>query len=710
MRFFILAAIMLLTSTVLQAQKHPIVAAEGAFSANFNAKPQVQEITRKTEEGINITIHMYITTEGNASTFVMYNEFEPGFNIEDDSIYLDGVAVEMMDRMLSIAGTKVEKSDVREIMFDGYPARAMDFQSANDIGEMKVILRSNRAYFVGAVFPKNQKSDLEKFTSSFKFLPFKSPSWTSHTFGNLKIDLPSPPVSEDHESLGEGKELYYSADLMSGDCYSVMIDQYSKYASFKNDSAILEERILGFRSGDENLNFVRDLTIDGRPAKELIVKVTENIVRRYLVFTYGNTGYTLITTLHPFHSKGATSQHFFASGKFTGKAEGNLLSDKSSLLLKDLTSSSDTAIVRVAKEEMLSYPFNEASRVEIMKLLERNYDDDSDSSGSCKELLLDALATIADESTVPFLEKLFPALKKNVVQEYSAIAAISKVKSREALDARIRLIFQHVSSKDLMYHPILGIYTVDSVDQRYFYDKIIPLLKNKHYTLNLYYLMNHLLQQKRLAQSDIASLKPIILGDFNSHVMTYKQDSTYTSLDDLIEILSYFDKPDAKTITQLKELSKGYDTNIGILASATLLKHKQSVDSKLLEKLAKDPYDRITLYNKFESLALLNSFPKKYLNQDSLTIAQAYTYLEEDFIPEKIEVVYEGMEDHGGKKKKFYVLRIRDEEGSWYRGVFGPFDPAKLSTWGDLNYVEYEEEPDTDYRGFVRRTIAAQSE
>ncbi len=66
--------------------------------------------------------------------------------------------------------------------------------------------------------------------------------------------------------------------------------------------------------------------------------------------------------------------------------------------------------------------------------------------------------------------------------------------------------------------------------------------------------------------------------------------------------------------------------------------------------------------------------------------------MQEDFTPEKVEIAYQGLEDHEGKKKKFYVLRVQDEDGGWYRGVFGPFDPAKLATWGDLNYVEYEEE------------------
>ncbi len=109
----------------------------------------------------------------------------------------------------------------------------MEISSAKNIGEMKVILRSNRAYFVGGVFPKIRRPNWTNSPSHLRFLPFKVPSWSNHTFGNLKIDLPAPPLYEEESgSLDENTKLYYSADPMSGDCYSIMMEQYSKYASF----------------------------------------------------------------------------------------------------------------------------------------------------------------------------------------------------------------------------------------------------------------------------------------------------------------------------------------------------------------------------------------------------------------------------------------------------------------------------------------------
>jgi hypothetical protein len=711
MRFIILAAIMLV-STVLPAQKYPFTSPDGAFTASFSSKPDVKQIVRKTAEGVSVTVNMVITIEKDVSTFVMYNQFETGFNIEDDSAYLNAVSGEMLNRILALAPGKPEKPAVEEIMYEGYHGRRFSLNSPTTVGEMKVILRSNRAYFVGAVFPKKEKSSLEKFLDSFKFIPFKSPEWTTHTFGNLKIDLPSKPILDEESStaFGDGTEIYYTQDINTGDSYSILVQPYSRYATFANDSAVLEERILPFRSDDETKDKERDLIIDGRPAKELIVSIRENIISRYVTFTYGDVGYLVMTTLHPHHNKIATTERIFNSTKFTGEATGNLFSDKSSLLLQDLTGN-DTTLVDQAKVQMGNFEFPMEQSAAIMKLVEKKYDDDHDSTDSRKELLLNALADLEPENAAPFIEKIFPSLNKNSAQEFSAIKVVAAVKTREALDARIRLIAKHSPDDNILYYPILGIHTVDSADQRYFYDKTIPLLKVKAYKINLYYLMNHLLTEKRLAFKDIQTLKPVILTDFNDQVKVYKADTSFSSLDDLIPIIGTFDKIDSKTFTQLKELSRGYNTYIGILATSMLLKQKQSPDVEQLNKFASDPYDRISLYDEFEKSGLLIHFPKAYLNQDSLAVSQVYTYLQEDFTPAQVKIAYQGMEDFEGKRMKFYVMSVKDpEEDIWYRATIGPFTSDKLATSGDLNYVDFDEDPTTDHRKYLLDIIAAYEE
>jgi len=255
------------------------------------------------------------------------------------------------------------------------------------------------------------------------------------------------------------------------------------------------------------------------------------------------------------------------------------------------------------------------------------------------------------------------------------------------------------------------VYTVDSADQRYFFDKTSYLLKQRPYKLSLYYAMMHLMEEKRLKVEEITPWKPTLKADFESGLKTFKSDSVVNSLDDLIVIMKHFEALDKNQITDLKALTSSHNTYLGILASATLLKHKQVVAPTTLNGFVEDVYDRLTLYDQFEKDNLLQHYPKAYLNQDSLAVSQIYSYLQEDgFVPAKVSISYAGLEDFDGQRMKFYVVKIYDEESdAWYRGVVGPFDPKKLSTWGALNTVDFED-INGDDKQYLRDYIAASVE
>jgi hypothetical protein len=412
--------------------------------------------------------------------------------------------------------------------------------------------------------------------------------------------------------------------------------------------------------------------------------------------------------VHPSHVKNKTSEKFFGSAKFDGTPTGNLYSDKSAIVLRDLVNA-DTAISNPAKAAMSAVDFTEKNLDDIMGYIEKKYADDADPENSRKQLLLEALQAVKNEKSIAFVEKIFPTLNKNSGQEFAAISAVAAFKTRPALDARIRLIAKHTPSEDLIYHPILGIYTVDSADQKYFYEKTNHLLKVKAFKLSLYYMMKHLMEQKRLTLQEITPWRAAINADFETEVAIFKSDSTFKNLDDFIVIMKYYDALDKKQVATLKQLSSSHDTYLGILATTTLLKHKQAVAPNVLLQFAQDHYNRITLYDEFEKATLLQHYPKAYLNQDSLAVSQVYTYLQEDeFTPGKVNIAYQGLEDYDGKKMKFYVMRVYDSDAEvWYRGIIGPFDPKKLGTWGEMNYIDFQEDPNEDYRQYLIETITA---
>jgi hypothetical protein len=599
--------------------------------------------------------------------------------------------------------------EIKDITFQGYPGKKFSVDADEMLGEIRIFLRSNRAYFITGIFPKKQEADLEKFFNSFKFLPYTPTALSEQKIGKeLKLDLPSKPVfdKETSDGLDNGAEVYSSQDPNTGDSYAILITPHSKYDQYESDSVYLEERISAFRSVNAEQNQERFLTLDGVLAKELLVTQRKHLTQRYVAFARGHIGYLLLTTVHPLHVKNATSEKFFNSAKFEGKPNGDLYADKSSIVLKDLVNP-DTTIANPAKEAMPNMSFTEKNFDEITTYLEKKYPDDADFTNSRKEHLLDALNSLESEKSVAFVEKIFPTLNKNSILEFTAISTVAAIKTRAALDARIRLIAKHTPHEEIIYHPILGFYTVDSADQKYFYEKTNYLLTTNAFKLSLYYFMKQLMEQKRLTLKEIAPWRTAINTNFEYEVSTFKKDSTFKNLDDFMIIMKHFDVLDKKHTSMLKELSASHNTYLGILASTTLLKHKLSVAPSVLLSFAKDNYDRLTLFDELEKESLLQHFPKAYLNQDSLAVSQAYTYMrDEDIAAGKVEIAYQGLEEFQGGKMKFYVMRVYDNDNDiWYRGIIGPFDPKKLATWGEMNYFD-SQDPEEDYKQFLIDSIS----
>src|SRR5687768_156970 len=135
----IVLAICMLACVALPAQKwHAFTSSKGAFAVTFPAAPDVKEITRQTPEGFSVTSHMHITLKEPVSAFVIYNQFESGINIEDDSIYLNTVTQEMMAKF----SNKFEnaKADVKDIEFEGYPGKSFTLEVDGVISDIRVIL------------------------------------------------------------------------------------------------------------------------------------------------------------------------------------------------------------------------------------------------------------------------------------------------------------------------------------------------------------------------------------------------------------------------------------------------------------------------------------------------------------------------------------------------------------------------------------------
>jgi hypothetical protein len=702
MRFNLLVLFVLL-SQYGWAQKSwkTFTSEQGAFSADFPSDPEVKSVNRPTPEGIDIKVNIHMVTAESMVAYVIYNEFPTGFNILDDSLYLQEVARETVLRM------KLDTSDIKKITFDGYPGRKFNSKVKDGVTEIRVVLRGNRVYIVAGFFPTKRKDDLGKFISSFKFIPYKKAEWKTHQFAeySFSADFPGEPVLEEDEESGSTMKAYSGKDVNSGNNYSVAIESYSKYDQFESDSAILAARTYLYTSAYDSVLLDRDITVDGRPAKEMILLHGDNHSQlRILTFARGLTGYTLFAFLPPSEIRTDDANRFFKSIKFIGKATGDLLSDKSTLLLKDIASK-DTSIWKPAATAFGDYTFKEKDVEAIHNLIKQSYSDDREPEGSRKEIMFGALENIASEKSVAFIEKIFPSLSANPALEYAALKTLSEIGSKPSLTALAKLLAKHKPmSEDWDYTFIFSPYRIDSANQKFFFQNTIKYLPVKEYKTGLYALATHLLENKEISIGELSAHKKMIVQDFQADSEVYLRDSTYQSLYYLLEIIGYEPQAPAEIAT-LKKLTHSFDDYLSATAVTTLFRLQQTPDQARVTELARNLATRVSLFSDFQKYSLEQKFPKPYANQDSLAVGEFYDYLVGEYDDAgdfHVEIAYKTEREYEGSMKKFYVMRFHDSyEGATYLGICGPYTKDKLQVWGGLTSSDFAKDSGKGYNIYL---------
>lgn len=674
---------------------------QGAFTAEFPGEPKITETTNQTPEGYTVKVKMFAVQESGNVVYVLFNEMEAGVNILDDSLYLNTVT----DQILEKFGREPK---VREdIKFEGAPGKHFIVEFPDGVAEGKILLRTNRAYFVVAFFPRARETDRKKFLDSFHFLPYQKMGSVAYQSKDhfFKINFPAlPKVSIEQNEDGSPLYAYYGMDSQSGNNYSVVVDKYSPYLQFSSDSAVLADRANGYILAADSIISIKDVIVDGRPAKDIIINQgTNNFKMRVRVFTNGYYSYTIFTFL-PFDEIRAPHVNaFFDSFRFTAKVPGNLLSDKSELMLRDIESN-DTTILKNVLPFIEAQDFKPEQAPRIQELLTKTFDDDSDTLRSRKILLLESLSELRSESSVEFIRKLFPALEGNAELEFNALNVLAKLNTNEANQLLLRLLPTHTPVKGNIwkYSQMLSYTRIDSAEAKNFFLEVLPMIGQSPYKTPLYSYMLGLLRDKRIQYGEVMSYKPMILSDFKSQFEIFTKDSIYQYLDDLTSIVGY-DKPGKSEMEILKKLSSNENEYLAIRANASLLRQQQKGNDKRINALAQNRYFRKDLYSEFKDFNLEKFFPKAYLNQDSIAVSELFSYVADEYVePVSVKVVHSEVLLYKGLQKKFFVIQFSDpEEGKTYRGVAGPYSPNTIEVFAEVTGSYFDDDRAMNHHDYL---------
>jgi hypothetical protein len=674
---------------------------QGAFVAEFPGDPKINETSNQNGQGFTVKVKMHLIQENGNVTYVLFNEMEPGVNILNDSIYLNEVTAQILERI------GAEPTIVEDITFEGAPGKHFVIDFPDGVAEGKIILRTNRAYIIVSVFKHERSADRKRFLDSFHFLPYQKmasiPYQSKEHF--FSINFPAVPRFS-IERTEEGTELYayYGMDPQSGNNYCVVVDKFSPYAQFESDSAVLANRENGYTLGADSIIVNKDVIVDGRPAKDIIIDQGENNFKmRVRVFTNGNYSYTMFTFLPYNEIQLPHVNQFFDSFRFTAKVPGNLLTDKSALMLKDIEST-DTTILKEVMPAVEGYDFNETHVAKIQELLTKQFDDDADTLNSRKIMLLQSLAEIESKSSVDFIAKLFPTLKGNPELEFNALDVLARLNTLEANNLLLDLIPDHTPVKGNIwkYSQFFSYHRIDSAQSKSFLMRALPLLSRQEYKTAVYAYLQHALRNKVVQFGEVNNLKPMIQKDFESQFEIFSRDSIYQYLDDLTTLAGY-DKPGKAELEILKKLSGGENDYLAIRANAALLRQVQKPNERRLTELAANRYLRKDLFSEFNDFNLGKHFPKSYYRQDSIALSEFYSYVADEYSePAALKIVHSETLEYKGQTKKFYVLQFFDsEDGTSYRGVAGPYTPDKVEVFAELTGSYFEDDPEMNHHDYL---------
>jgi hypothetical protein len=674
---------------------------QGAFTAEFPGQPKISETTNQTPEGYTVKVKMHSVQEAGNVCYVLYNEMEAGVNILDDSLYLNTVTDQIIEKF-------GREANVREdIKFEGAPGKYFLVEFPDGVAEGKILLRTNRAYFVVAFFPRSREADRKKFLDAFHFLPYLKMGSVPYTSKDhfFKASFPAQPkFSIEQNEDGSPLYAYYAMDPQSGNNYSVAVDKYSPYMQFESDSAVLANRAQGYTLAADSIISNKDVIVDGRPGKDIIINQgTNNFKMRVRVFTNGSYSYTIFTFLPYDEIRAPHVNQFFDSFRFTAKVPGNLLSDKSELMLKDIESN-DTTVLKEVVPFVEAYDFKDSHVTRIQQLLSKTFPDDTDTLASRKIVLLQSLGEIRSPYSLAFIKNVYPTLAGNSELEFNALDVLVKLGTKEANDLLLELLPSHkpVKGNIWKYSQMLSYARIDSAEAKDFFFKVLPLIKQSPYKTPLYSYMQGLLRDKRIQFNEVASYKSMILSDFKSQFEGFTRDTIYQYLDDLATLVGY-DKLGKSELEMLKKLAANENEYLAIRANAALLRQQQKGNDKRINVLAQSKVFRKDLYSEFKDFGLEKFFPKAYLRQDSIAVSELFSYVADEYAePEGIRVVHSEILSYKGQQKKFFVIQFSDpEDRAIYRGVAGPYSPDKIEVFAELTGTFFDEDRTDSHHDFL---------
>ncbi|MES1214850.1 MAG: TraB/GumN family protein [Bacteroidota bacterium] len=649
--------------------------------------------------------HMYVANNitDNISYCVMTMDAKEGYYSDSDSAYFELMKKSSLERF---------KKDTAEwsrvSSFKGFPSYEfgikMKYLNENLRLKTKLVNRGSRRYYIYAAYGDEESKGpkVDSFLNAFDFLPLEVSNWEYQHSPVKDISLWSPAAihfqrGKDSSKSNTGYIIY---DSVSPATIMIYKEYLSPYSWWQNDSTFFMQQAHRFLN--ENEDSLRDYKLipdDKIPQADFSIeaKGTHNLKKVRLLLN-GDTLYYVFAHLPADLLQSPDYTRLFNSIDITKKKpSGYHLANKTKQILRDMETGDPTSFEE-AVDGLRDADFTRSDLPQLQKALLQPYRDyNSNMLYGAHGKLINKIVSIDDGTTLPYVKNNYASLKDSTEKlKYSFLYLLLKLKTKESYGLFEELIAQSLPSggkiETLQYALTDSLELAASI-----FPDMLRLSTDTGFIKVLPFVANKLLDSGLVTTTSIEPYKKNFYALTEREIKRIKfeaQEYDYRATN-LIKLLSHFKEPAAYQLLQQFLYLPAISTKKN--AAIALVKNSQKTDPIELEKIAKDNYYRIQLYEELKEAKQEKLFPVKYYTQKLFAQSDVCQAASDDYDADSVIFIAEKTAMFRGKQEKFYLFKVvynyEDEESEKYLGIAGPYAKVagKIITRSDAGGVFRDE-------------------
>ncbi len=489
---------------------------------------------------------------------------------------------------------------------------------------------------------------------------------------NISIALQNPQLDSTDYYYYSGSKSWTASEWSGEKALSVICRTYWPWYEAKSEEEFFAEMKKEIVDERDSLVAEQMVVENGLSWREYTVLVRESDISgmryRERVALHGNRLYRLRwLSMNPKENLAGADKFFQSFSLSDPNPTGDIFSRKVDLVLQDI-SSPDSATREKATNALWTYPFTKEDLPKLYSALNRNYEDDTDSTSITKNRLIGALNKVHDKSTVPTLLGLYHSLPANHNSRPNVLTALAAIRTDESVQALKELFKGDLPPEAYPYSIFSPFY--DSIQAvRPLYPDVLELVSNPAWQSALLRLTNAALDSGVIVLDDIEAQIDTLKATAQRMLEIYRKPDFMTDDDEAvysweaIHAIAILGKlpPDREIDGLLRRTLRDEDISVKRATAIALIRHKQNVRSKWITQIVENPVERINLYRDLKALGSLDKYPEEYLSQILLSesLISEYLYYYEEYAPEKIEYIADRAVEWNGKEVRGYLFKFR---------------------------------------------------